>query len=184
MAEPAARGVRRRARELAFRVVFEAVQGGGYVEDAWEHALADLARRGLDSRGRGTDEPVPDSLDAEGLAFARQLAHGFDERRYDVDGTLERVIEGWTFGQMSKTDLTVLRIAAYEMMFENTPHPPVIEVAVRIAKKYGGDESGRFVNGVLARLMRHLGAGQDTAPVTTNNAAPDAEDAARPGGPA
>lgn len=159
MAETVAVGVRRRARELAFRVVFEAVQGGGYVEDAWEHALADLGRRGVEgARGRAADEPGLDPLDDEGLAFARRLVQGFDERRYDVDQTLERVIEGWTFGQMSKTDLAVLRLAAYEMMFEDTPHPPVIEVAVRLAKKYGGEESGRFVNGVLARLMRHLEA--------------------------
>ena len=73
-----------------------------------------------------------------------------------MDQTLTQVIEGWTFGQMAKTDLAVLRLAAYEMMFESTPHPPVIEVAVRIAKKYGGEESGKFVNGVLARLKRHI----------------------------
>jgi N utilization substance protein B len=50
----------------------------------------------------------------------------------------------------------VLRLAAFEMMFLDTPHGPVIEVAVRIAKKFGGEESGKFVNGVLARLKKRL----------------------------
>ena len=158
-------GTRRRAREFAFRVLFEAEQGKSYVEDVFEHALADVGRRGVETaratragRAADTDDGYGDPLDAEGVAFARRLVHSYDEHRYDVDQTLERVIEGWTFGQMAKTDLAVLRLAATEMMFDDTPHPPVIEVAVRIAKKYGGEESGRFVNGVLARLKRHLEA--------------------------
>jgi N utilization substance protein B len=156
---PESPGVRRRARELAFRVLFESEQGGSYPEDVLERALADLGRRGIEqSRGRAAeaDDGYGDPLDAEALAFARRLVLGYDEKRHHVDQTLERVIEGWTFSQMSKTDLAVLRLAAYEMIFEDTPHPPVIEVAVRIAKKYGGEESGRFVNGVLARLKRHV----------------------------
>ncbi|HWG84232.1 MAG TPA: transcription antitermination factor NusB [Deinococcales bacterium] len=152
-------GVRRRARELAFRVLFESEQGGSYPEDVLERALADIGKRGVEqSRGRAgdPDDGYGDPLDTEALSFTRKLVLGYDEKRHHVDQTLERVIEGWTFSQMSKTDLAVLRLAGYEMMFEDTPHPPVIEVAVRIAKKYGGEESGRFVNGVLARLKRHV----------------------------
>lgn len=153
--------MRRRAREFAFRVLFEAEQGGAYVPDVLEHALADEGRRGLErSRRRSADdEDAPDPLDAEALAFARRLALGYDDKRYEVDDTLKRVIEGWTFPQMAKTDLAVLRLSAFEMMFEPTPRPAVIEIAVRLAKKYGGEESGRFVNGVLARLKRFLEEG-------------------------
>jgi N utilization substance protein B len=157
-------GVRRRARELAFRVLFESEQGNGTISDAWDHAMTEFAPRDSDSSAREVrkeartrdDDSSSEALDAEGIAFAHRLVLGFDDKRYDVDQTLERVIEGWTFGQMSKTDLTVLRLAAFEMMFDTTPHPPVIEVAVRIAKKFGGEESGKFVNGVLARLKKHL----------------------------
>ena len=159
-------GVRRRARELAFRVLFESEQGSGSISDAWDHAMTEFQPRDgavpvaretrKDPRSR--DDESTEALDAEGIAFAHRLVLGFDDKRYDVDQTLERVIEGWTFGQMSKTDLTVLRLAAFEMMFDTTPHPPVIEVAVRIAKKFGGEESGKFVNGVLARLKKHLEA--------------------------
>jgi transcription antitermination protein NusB len=156
-------GVRRRARELAFRVLFESEQGNGAISDAWDHAMTEFAPREAvatretrkEPRSRD-DESSSEALDAEGIAFAHRLVLGFDDKRYDVDQTLERVIEGWTFGQMSKTDLTVLRLAGFEMMFDTTPHPPVIEVAVRIAKKFGGEESGKFVNGVLARLKKHL----------------------------
>ena len=144
-------GIRRRARELAFRVLFEAEQGGNDIHTAWENAKLEIIEK-KDARDR--DEPS--ALDPEGMIFAHRLVLGFDEKRYEVDQTLERVIEGWTFSQMSQTDLTVLRVSSYEMMFLDTPHPVVIEMAVRIAKRYGGEESGKFVNGVLARLIKHL----------------------------
>jgi N utilization substance protein B len=157
MPEPKTGGVRRRARELAFRVLFESEQGSTALNDAWDHATAEReAARDARNRDPRDNEPSSETLDAEGVAFAHRLVLGFDDKRFDVDQTLQHVIQGWTFGQMSKTDLTVLRLAAFEMMFEDTPHPPVIEVAVRIAKKFGGEESGKFVNGVLARLMKHL----------------------------
>jgi transcription antitermination protein NusB len=144
-------GTRRRARELAFRVLFEAEQGGNDINTAWENAKLEV-----DEKKESRDRDEPSALDSEGMIFAHRLVLGFDEKRYEVDQTLERVIEGWTFTQMSQTDLTILRISSYEMMFLDTPHPVVIEMAVRIAKRYGGEESGKFVNGVLARLIKHL----------------------------
>ncbi len=147
-------GVRRKAREFAFRVLFESEQGSTDLNHAWEHAKAELAT--LEDGKSRDDEPNNDALDGEAVTFAHRLVLGYDEKRYEVDQTLERVIEGWTFGQMSKTDLAMLKLASYEMMFLDTPHAPVIEVAVRIAKKFGGEESGKFVNGVLAKLKRQL----------------------------
>ena len=153
-----ATGSRRRARELAFRVLFEAENGGGDLREVLEHAIEENAHLGLQrSRGRPEgEEGLGEPLDPEAISFARSLAVGYDDHHYEVDQTLERVIEGWTFNQMSRTDAAVLRLATLEIMFDRTPAPPVIEVAVRIAKKFGGEESGRFVNGVLARLLRHL----------------------------
>ncbi|MER3555570.1 MAG: transcription antitermination factor NusB [Meiothermus sp.] len=142
--------MRRKARELAFKVLFESAVGGSALGDAWEHATQDLE---LEDSGE-------DALDAEGLQFARILVEGFQKHRAEVDGALEATIEGWSFGQMAKTDLAVLRLATYEMLFEPTPAPPLIEVAVKIAKRYGGEDSGRFVNGVLARLLRRIEAGE------------------------
>ena len=104
---------------------------------------------------REGDDTFP-QLNPEALAFARQLAEGLDTHRADVDATLRRTIRGWDFGQMAQTDLGVLRLATYEMIYTPEPHPPVIESAVRIARKFGGEDSGRFVNGVLGGLSRAL----------------------------
>jgi transcription antitermination protein NusB len=143
---------RRKAREFAFRVLFEAEQGKQGVNNAWQNAKIALTERKADIERR-EDE---DALDAEGLAFAHKLVLGYDDKRHEIDQTLERVIEGWSFNQMSQTDLTLLRLSTFEIMNTETPANAVIEVTIRLAKKYGGEESGRFVNGVLARLMKHL----------------------------
>ncbi|SMB92947.1 transcription antitermination factor NusB [Deinococcus hopiensis] len=139
-------GTRRAAREFAFRVLFESERGAlpiGAVFTRTEGAM------------REGDETLP-LLNAEALTFARQLVDGLTAHRGDVDATLRRTIRGWDFEQMAQTDLNVLRLATYEMIYTPEPHPPVIESAVRIARKFGGEDSGRFVNGVLGGLSRSL----------------------------
>ncbi|GAA5532467.1 transcription antitermination factor NusB [Deinococcus aluminii] len=153
-------GTRRAAREFAFRVLFEAERG---------HLPLDAVFTRAEGAMREGDDTFP-QLNAEALAFARQLVDGLGERRPDVDATLRRTIRGWDFEQMAQTDLNVLRLATFEMIYTPEPHPPVIESAVRIARKFGGEDSGRFVNGVLGGLSRSL----KTAPRAPRDA--EAED--------
>ncbi len=141
----------RRARELAMRALFAHTQGGVELEEAFRHALEEMG---------GEDDPYGDPLDEEGVAFARRLLSGYQAHREEVDRVLKETVEGWDFAQMSKTDLAVLRLAAYEMLYEPTPFAPLIEVAVKIANRYGGEHSGSFVNGVLGRLYRRIQEGE------------------------
>jgi N utilization substance protein B len=147
--------MRRKARELVFKVLFSHAVGQMGYESAWAHATESLEA--------AEREPYEDALDSEGLEFARKLLDGYCKHEAGVDEALEQTIEGWSFGQMAKTDLAILRLATYEMLFEPTPHAPLIEVAVKIAKRYGGEDSGRFVNGVLARMLRRIEAGELSA---------------------
>jgi transcription antitermination protein NusB len=146
-----------KARELAFRVLFSSEQGKHSINQAWQEAKLDLQHALDDALDPETEEGMLDSvsgsLDPTAVAFAHRLLLGFDEQRDDVDAKLEQVIEGWTFSQMSQTDLAILRLAAFEVLMLPTPPLVVVEVAVRLAKRYGGDDSGRFVNGVLAKFL-------------------------------
>ncbi|GAA5500699.1 transcription antitermination protein NusB [Deinococcus xinjiangensis] len=142
-------GTRRAARELAFRVLFESDRGDLPLESVFTRAEGAM---------REGDDTFP-SLNPDALSFAESLVKGYDTHRAEVDDQLHRTIRGWSFEQMAQTDLNVLRLATFEMMYTPEPHPPVIESAVRIARKFGGDDSGRFVNGVLAGLSRALQAG-------------------------
>lgn len=73
----------------------------------------------------------------------------------ELDSRLDSTSEGWSTRRMSRTDLTILRLALYELSYdEDVPEKVAINEAVELAKKYGGAESGSFVNGVLARIVR------------------------------
>jgi transcription antitermination protein NusB len=138
-------GNRRAAREFAFRVIFEASQG--------DISLA-LARSRAEGTMREGDDTHP-TLSEDALSFAGDLLDGMQAHGNEVDDLLRRTIRGWSFETLAQTDLNVMRLATLEMIWLHTPHPPVIESAVRIARKFGGDDSGKFVNGVLAGLSRN-----------------------------
>src|SRR5690606_12359660 len=142
----------RRARELAFRTLFQAERGSDDLLDVWSGVRADLAEEPEDPG----DDPYGDALDRPAIELADLLLKAYAHDRPRVDELLERNITGWTFAQMSQTDLNVLRVAVTELLPLDTPPPVVIEMAVRVAKRYGGDDSGRFVNGVLAKVVRAL----------------------------
>lgn len=73
----------------------------------------------------------------------------------EIDAILSEISSGWKLNRMGKVDLTILRLAVYEIKFdEEVPTKVAINEAVEIAKLFGGDSSGAFVNGVLAKLAK------------------------------
>jgi N utilization substance protein B len=75
------------------------------------------------------------------------------EKVDEIDNMLSEAASGWTLGRMGKVELTILRLALYEMKFDDDiPVKVAINEAVELAKEYGGDDTPGFVNGVLAKL--------------------------------
>ena len=73
----------------------------------------------------------------------------------ELDEEIAAVSEGWKLDRMGKVDLTIIRLALYEMRYDDqVPEKVAVNEAVEIAKKFGGDSSPQFVNGILAKLMR------------------------------
>lgn len=70
----------------------------------------------------------------------------------ELDATINAVVEGWKTTRMSKVDLSLIRLALYEMKYDKTPKGVAINEAVELAKQYGTDHSSGFVNGVLAKF--------------------------------
>ena len=71
----------------------------------------------------------------------------------DIDDAINKEAKGWTTDRMGKVDLTILRLAVYEIRYdEDVPTSVAINEAVELAKKFGRDESAGFVNGVLAKF--------------------------------
>ncbi len=72
----------------------------------------------------------------------------------EIDGIINQAAQGWKTTRMAKVDLTLIRLATYELKFEeDIPTGVAINEAVELAKKYGSDDSAAFINGVLAKIV-------------------------------
>ncbi len=87
--------------------------------------------------------------------FARGLVHGIFARIEAIDETISRHSENWSVDRMAVIDRNVLRLAVFELTCsEETPFKVVIDEAVELSKRYGGEESGTFVNGILDNVVK------------------------------
>lgn len=98
----------------------------------------------------------------EDLAEARPADVDYMKNKYTavrekmpmIDSLIDEKSTGWKTSRMGKVELTILRLAVYEMMFdEDVPSTVAINEAVEIAKKFGGDDTPAFVNGILAKIV-------------------------------
>ena len=89
------------------------------------------------------------------VVFIQQLVAGVSQRTAELDATLQPVAPEWPIDQIARMDRIVLRIGLYELENEaDVPPKVVINEAVELAKAFGGDNSSKFVNGVLGTLLR------------------------------
>jgi transcription antitermination protein NusB len=127
---------RRRSRIVAFQALFEADVSGKPIESV-------LPRQILDA-----------NLSADAEAFVHQLVDGVIANRESIDAIIERHAPAYPLRDVAPVDRNVLRLAIYEVLFDNRGAPlrVAINEAVEIAKGYGSESSGRFVNGVLGAV--------------------------------
>ncbi len=126
---------RRKSREQAFALLFEKSFNDQPVEE--------LAVGAAEAR------------DIEVDAFTMELAAGAEGKVEELDVLIETYSHKWSKNRMSRVALAVLRLAAYEMLYvADTPQEVAINEAVELAKRYGGEEDGSFVNGVLGGIAR------------------------------
>ena len=89
-------------------------------------------------------------------AFITKLVHGVYKRQAELDSTLQPVAPEWPIDQIARMDRLVLRIGLYELVYgEKVPPKVVINEAVELAKAFGGDNSSKFINGVLGTILKN-----------------------------
>jgi len=85
--------------------------------------------------------------------FARQLVNGVLAHQHAIDAEIATASTHWRMDQMAKVERSVLRLATYELLFsQDVPIKAAINESIELAKTFGGDEAGRFVNGVLGKI--------------------------------
>lgn len=133
-------GVRRKARELAVQALYRMeLTGDGSAagwEELWQHF----------------------ETTTEARRFAGELVRGVIEEREALDELVARALEHWSVARLSRVDLNVLRVGAFELRHPGeVPTAVVLDEAIEIARRFGGEEAGQFVNGVLDRVAELLG---------------------------
>jgi N utilization substance protein B len=129
-------GKRHLAREVALQVIFELEHHDADPETALGYHLEET------------------SLTPAQEAFARSLITGTLEHRDVIDAQISEASTHWRLDQMAGVERAVLRLCTYELMFSaDVPPKAAVNESIELAKTFGGDESGRFVNGVLGRIM-------------------------------
>lgn len=129
---------RRELREHIFRILF---QTGFHEKDQ------------MPQQCQMYIEDLQEPSEAE-MAYIEAKVTGVLERLEELDKMIDEVATGWKTDRMGKADLTIIRLACYEMKFDaDIPEQVAINEGVELAKRYGSDESPSFVNGVLAKLI-------------------------------
>ncbi|MFM8636068.1 MAG: transcription antitermination factor NusB [Planctomycetia bacterium] len=87
------------------------------------------------------------------VRFAKELVDGVRANLPEIDAALDARADNWRVSRMAATDRTILRLAVFEMRHTDTPAPVAVDQAIELAKRYGSGSSGRFVAGILGRML-------------------------------
>ncbi|OZB94779.1 transcription antitermination factor NusB [Paenibacillus sp. XY044] len=140
---------RRLARELVVQCLYQMEMNETTSEEALEMLLEDAAEEN-DTERTITNE-------AELKEFVLGLVNGIWGSKRAVDDLLENYLKGWQMSRLSKVDRQILRLAAYEMLYrDDVPAKVAVNEAIELAKHFGTEDSGKFVNGVLGNMIREL----------------------------
>lgn len=131
---------------------------GFYPENEREEQL-EFYFQDINRQKQEEEEELVPSVEAkpkEREYIKERLCHIFDKLT-ELDKQIDSVSVGWSISRMGKVDLTIIRLAYYEMLYdESVPVKVAINEAVELAKKFGGESSQSFVNGILAKLTTGL----------------------------
>ena len=128
------------AREIAMKMLYAASLGG---QESMNEVLEQSEQA--------------DTLSGSDKTFLENLTAGVSARQEELDGIIGRYAQGWALNRLAKVDLTIMRMAVYELLY--MPEVPVgatINEAVELAKAYGEDKSSGFINGILGSVARDL----------------------------
>lgn len=134
---------RKVAREIAFKLVFAGnfQEGEINVDEMTETLVKELNKA--------------NEVNKEDLEYIKSISKGVSEKVSELDEAISKHLKGWKMERICKTDLAILRLAIYEILYrEDIPYKVSVNEAVELAKSFGEDSSPAFINGVLAGIVK------------------------------
>jgi len=114
----------------------------------------------LEMQKEQKEEQIRIALEEYGMSekdgkYILNIVNGVFTNLEMIDGLVEKNLRGWKIGRVSRVDLSIFRLSIYEILFrKDIPFNVSVNEAVELAKKYGSEESGSFVNGVLSKINK------------------------------
>ena len=110
---------------------------------------------GVDSIEDALEQSERTALSEEDALFSDRLYEGVRAHLEEIDAEIEQHATDWSVGRIAKVDLSILRIAVYEILYERAiPVGATVNEAVELAKEFGGENSAGFINGVLGAVVK------------------------------
>ncbi|HXO19469.1 MAG TPA: transcription antitermination factor NusB [Thermoanaerobaculia bacterium] len=161
-------GKRRTAREMAVQMLYQCDLGGSapaqvfasfdlalYLAQETAREKKKAGQRAGASEAERADYARRRKRVEDAFRYAQALVDGTVENREQIDGLIRGQADNWRLERMPAVDRNILRLAVYEMLFEtDIPKLVVVDEAIELAKKFGSEQSGRFVNGLLDGLLK------------------------------
>lgn len=144
---------RANARELAVHLIYGREFTGEDPETVVETRLAKEYYAKLSSE----NEVYAERPSRQQIAYIDGVVSGVANRAEDLDANIQKFSIGWDISRISRLTRSIMRLAIYEILYvDDVPTGAAISEAVRLAKKYDGDDTGSFVNGILGSFARSL----------------------------
>ena len=142
---------RKTARTAAMQMIFEKVSGGQGGEETLQMVYDELREDGVPGI-KAVGDAEPDDEDREYIirAFDGVLSH-----QSEIDGMIESTAQGWKLDRMARVDLTILRLAVWEILYDpQVPGSVSIAEAMELTERYSDPDDKAFVNGILGTILR------------------------------
>ena len=129
---------RTKMREMAFKLIYE-IEIQKEVSDS-------LINNFIDSNS---------ITDNEAIEYLKDIVYGIESHKEEIEPLISQNLkENWTLSRISKINLSLLKIAIYEMLYKDLPYKVAINEVIELAKKYADDSSPIFINGILASIVK------------------------------
>lgn len=137
---------RRNAREFVMQMLYE----GNFHEEAERERIIYDRINDMEQEEKKANRAV--------IQFMESLYFGVFEHLQEIDEMIEKYAANWSFSRIAKVDLSILRLAIYELKYTDVPQKVAVNEAVEIAKTYSTEKSPKFINGILGSVIKEIEA--------------------------